>query len=137
MAFFHRRFFPAYALAALLLAVSLVTRIALLLRPDVALAATPLALAHVFGIGMLFDVATAAYFTLPLALYLALLPQRAARSRLHALPLAVHFLAATYTLMVVAAAEWVFWDEFGARFNFIAVDYLVYTHEVLGNIGES
>ena len=34
-------------------------------------------------------------------------------------------------------AEWFFWDEFGVRFNFIAVDYLVYTHEVIGNIRES
>ena len=42
-----------------------------------------------------------------------------------------------YLLVVVAVAEWVFWDEFASRFNFIAVDYLVYTHEVLGNIWES
>jgi phosphoglycerol transferase MdoB-like AlkP superfamily enzyme len=34
-------------------------------------------------------------------------------------------------------AEWLFWDEFGTRFNFIAVDYLVYTREVLGNIAQS
>lgn len=34
-------------------------------------------------------------------------------------------------------AEWFFWDEFGVRFNFIAVDYLIYTHEVIGNIRES
>jgi phosphoglycerol transferase MdoB-like AlkP superfamily enzyme len=34
-------------------------------------------------------------------------------------------------------AEWFFWDEFGVRFNFIAVDYLVYTREVVGNIRES
>jgi phosphoglycerol transferase MdoB-like AlkP superfamily enzyme len=37
----------------------------------------------------------------------------------------------------VAVAEWTFWDEFQNRFNFIAVDYLVYTTEVLGNIRES
>ncbi|MEJ2604972.1 MAG: LTA synthase family protein, partial [Gammaproteobacteria bacterium] len=30
-----------------------------------------------------------------------------------------------------------FWDEFGVRFNFIAVDYLVYTTEVVDNIVES
>ena len=30
-----------------------------------------------------------------------------------------------------------FWDEFQHRFNFIAVDYLVYTHEILGTIYES
>lgn len=40
-------------------------------------------------------------------------------------------------LILVAIAEVVFWSEFGVRFNFIAVDYLVYTHEVIGNIMES
>lgn len=34
-------------------------------------------------------------------------------------------------------AEYLFWNEFGVRYNFIAVDYLVYTHEVVGNIVES
>jgi phosphoglycerol transferase MdoB-like AlkP superfamily enzyme len=37
----------------------------------------------------------------------------------------------------VSAAEFAFWAEFGSRFDFIAVDYLVYTHEVIGNIRES
>jgi phosphoglycerol transferase MdoB-like AlkP superfamily enzyme len=36
-----------------------------------------------------------------------------------------------------AISEWFFWDEFSVRYNFIAVDYLVYTNEVLGNIKES
>lgn len=34
-------------------------------------------------------------------------------------------------------AEVAFWNEFGVRYNFIAVDYLVYTNEVVGNIMES
>lgn len=34
-------------------------------------------------------------------------------------------------------AETAFWNEFGVRYNFIAVDYLVYTTEVVGNIFES
>jgi phosphoglycerol transferase MdoB-like AlkP superfamily enzyme len=37
----------------------------------------------------------------------------------------------------IAVAEFLFWNEFAARFNFIAVDYLIYTREVLGNIRES
>ncbi|MHC1480861.1 LTA synthase family protein [Frateuria aurantia] len=41
------------------------------------------------------------------------------------------------TTLFVAASECVFWDEFGTRFNFIAVDYLIYTTEVIGNIRES
>lgn len=34
-------------------------------------------------------------------------------------------------------AEYFFWAEFNVRYNFIAVDYLVYTQEVIGNIFES
>lgn len=36
-----------------------------------------------------------------------------------------------------AAAEYFFWEEFGSRFNFIAVDYLIYTKELINNIIES
>ncbi|WP_225870906.1 LTA synthase family protein [Pedobacter cryophilus] len=34
-------------------------------------------------------------------------------------------------------AELTFWQEFESRFNFIAVDYLIYTYEVINNINES
>jgi phosphoglycerol transferase MdoB-like AlkP superfamily enzyme len=34
-------------------------------------------------------------------------------------------------------SEYLFWNEFGVRYNFIAVDYLVYTNEVIGNIMQS
>ncbi len=34
-------------------------------------------------------------------------------------------------------SEWFFWEEFSTRYNFIAVDYLIYTNEVIGNIKES
>jgi phosphoglycerol transferase MdoB-like AlkP superfamily enzyme len=40
-------------------------------------------------------------------------------------------------LLFVVVSEFVFWNEFGARFNFVAVDYLLYTNEVIGNIRES
>ena len=33
--------------------------------------------------------------------------------------------------------EFTFWEEFHRRYNFIAVDYLVYTYEVVKNINES
>jgi phosphoglycerol transferase MdoB-like AlkP superfamily enzyme len=47
-------------------------------------------------------------------------------------------LAATYAIWAfVGVAEFVFWNEFATRFNFIAVDYLIYTREVIGNIRES
>ena len=40
-------------------------------------------------------------------------------------------------LVFVAFSEFTFWNEFASRFNFIAVDYLIYTKEVIGNIRES
>ncbi|WP_136666569.1 LTA synthase family protein [Flavobacterium sp. H122] len=43
------------------------------------------------------------------------------------------------TLLIIqnAISEFFFWNEFGVRYNFIAVDYLVYTNEVIKNIMES
>jgi hypothetical protein len=42
-----------------------------------------------------------------------------------------------YALGFVMTGEWFFWNEFNVRFNFIAVDYLIYSREVTGNITES
>lgn len=44
-----------------------------------------------------------------------------------------------YVLLIIfnAVSEYFFWNEFGVRYNFIAVDYLIYTNEVIGNIIES
>ena len=42
-----------------------------------------------------------------------------------------------FLMIINVVSECVFWNEFGVRYNFIAVDYLVYTNEVIGNIMES
>jgi len=47
------------------------------------------------------------------------------------------FAVLLFLMALQAAGEYFFWDEFTTRFNFIAVDYLVYTQEVLENIVES
>ncbi|HEY0299450.1 MAG TPA: sulfatase-like hydrolase/transferase [Arachidicoccus sp.] len=43
----------------------------------------------------------------------------------------------TSLILLNALSEYFFWNEFGVRYNFIAVDYLIYTNEVIGNIMES
>lgn len=40
-------------------------------------------------------------------------------------------------LIFSAVAEFFFWNEFSSRFNGIAVSYLIFPREVIGNIGES
>lgn len=42
-----------------------------------------------------------------------------------------------FVMLFTAVSQWFFWDEFTSRFNFIAVDYLIYMDEVVGNIRES
>ena len=113
------------------------TRAALLARAFTEVSVAPLELARVFGAGLVFDLVVALYASLPFVWLLALLPSPLRRAR--PVRLAAHGLAIAglFGFLFSAAAEWFFWGEFSARFNFIAVDYLVYTREVLGNIWES
>jgi phosphoglycerol transferase MdoB-like AlkP superfamily enzyme len=131
-----RRFLPVLALAAALIVVSLATRVALALRPEAGvLDASELALA--FLLGALFDFVVAVYVTAPLVLAIALAPQWLVRTRAYVAGLVAVLAAALFGSTLLATSEWIFWDEFGSRFNFIAVDYLLYTHEVIGNIWQS
>ena len=128
---------PLFVLLGLFVVLSTGTRVILLLQAWGELDAGPRLLARIFATGFFFDCVTFSYFAIPFALVLLLLPDGARRSRyMRPFTYAV-FLAATYFLLFDAAAEYFFFDEFGTRFNFIAVDYLVYTTEVIRNIQES
>src|SRR2546422_605233 len=131
------RFAPALAAAAAIVAVSCLTRVFLALRPDVAVTWGFADWLGIFGFGLLFDAVAALYLVAPLVLWLALAPDRIARSRLHRASMVLAVFAFAYLALFLAVAEWLFWDEFFSRFNFIAVDYLIYTTEVLGNIRQS
>ena len=49
----------------------------------------------------------------------------------------ITLLLCVFVITQNAVSEYFFWNEFGVRYNFIAVDYLIYTNEVIGNIMES
>ena len=131
----RHRYAIAVYLALTLGAVSFLTRVILALRPDVSGRWNELASA--FLIGSAYDLITVPFVLAPLILFLALLPNRTARWRLPRLLIGIGIPVSVFLLLFTAVAEWIFWDEFGSRFNFIAVDYLVYTHEVIGNIWQS
>jgi phosphoglycerol transferase MdoB-like AlkP superfamily enzyme len=122
---------------ALFVAIATALRIVLLLDVAGSVSWTPRLLAYVFGTGFVFDLAVGLYASLPFALALLALPERALRSLPFRILVLALFGAASFVFLFSAVAEWFFWREFGARFNFIAVDYLAYTREVLGNIWES
>ncbi len=87
--------------------------------------------------GLAYDLGFLAYAALPLGLYLLLCPASLWRRRGHQLWLHGLLAVSLFAMLFGALSEWLFWDEFGVRFNFIAVDYLVYSDEVLHNILES
>lgn len=117
------------------LAVSLATRIALLAvaHADVDWLQVPASFALGFG----HDLLAGAWAMLPVLFVYLLLPQHARTRRSARWLLALLLAASVCLLLFNSVSELLFWQEFGVRYNFIAVDYLVYTHEVVGNIRES
>lgn len=131
-----RRFGWALAIGSVVMVLSFVTRAIVFVRSDHAPAGA-LTIFKTFAVGALFDILVATWFVAPVMLYLALvgprrfprLGQRVLRRTGMALMLA--------GIVFTAAAEITFFDEFDGRFNFVAVDYLIYPTEVVTNIWQS
>lgn len=83
------------------------------------------------------DLIALLYLAAPLLLIFSLIPKRRLAKRRGAVVLGGLSLAGVFGALFIAVAEVLFWEEFESRFNLIAVDYLIYPTEVLGNIRES
>lgn len=116
--------------------ISLLVRFSLLCRSFDGVGWDP-ALPSAFVWGFFFDIGAASVISVPFVLVLMLLPQGAFERRSLRIAANVVGWFTLFFLLFGAVAEWVFWSEFESRFNFIAVDYLVYTTEVINNIRES
>lgn len=124
-------------LCTILIAISTFTRILLIAKSFSQVDFTAVNDIGIALLGFIYDLVNAIYFTLPLTLYLWLIPDKIYRRKWHRFVLYTLFFIFSFLLIFNGVAEWLFWDEFGVRFNFIAVDYLVYTTEVIGNIRQS
>ncbi len=133
----YERFRPLIWLCATFLALSALTRLTLLLATGQGVPLSIGSWSYTFGVGFGYDALTCVYFAAPVVLALWLLPSRWLSNRRARAALDGLLLLSTVAMLFVAVSEWTFWDEFQSRFNFIAVDYLVYTTEVIGNIRES
>lgn len=87
--------------------------------------------------GVFADTVYAGYAVIPLILYLMIVPQKVFRHRVHQAAMWLFFAVVWWTILVSSTADLLFWEEFGVRPNFIAVDYLIYTTEIIDNIIES
>ena len=130
-----------FAILGLFFVINLVSfallRIALLVKQWADIDTPIVQILYAFVMGVIYDSAFYAYLLIPFTLYLIVMPQRWYAHSINKIISAIFFLISLYGLFFLILAEWTFWDEFGVRFNFIAVDYLIYTHEVVQNIVES
>ena len=118
----------------LFLGISLATRLILLtahhaLNEEGVLAA--------LAAGAAYDLLAGLWLAAPLVVFLTVLPERWFRSRLQRVLLRLWAFSTIFALLFTAAAEAFFFAEFDGRFNFVAVDYLMYPTEVVSNVWES
>ena len=84
-----------------------------------------------FLAGEVFDLIAALWIVFPLMLWLTVMPERWFRTRWQLVLLSVGTGVTVYIALFVAFAEPFFFDEFNGRFNFVAVDYLIFPTEVV------
>jgi len=87
--------------------------------------------------GLIFDLAVALLLSSTYQLYLLLLPEKLVGSVFNKVATYIWLTLMLFICFLSFFAEVTFWQEFESRFNFIAVDYLIYTYEVINNINES
>ncbi|HKM37137.1 MAG TPA: sulfatase-like hydrolase/transferase [Thiopseudomonas sp.] len=119
------------------LALFTVTRVILLCASFSAADVSVWQLLLMFVQGLVYDLGFLSFASLPLGLYLVFCPQWLWSKSWHQFVLRMMFAISLFVMLFTAVSEWLFWDEFSVRFNFIAVDYLVYSKEVIDNILES
>jgi phosphoglycerol transferase MdoB-like AlkP superfamily enzyme len=125
------------ALFTVMILTSFLTRSVLLVKSLPNLDLSLLLSLKIFLVGFFFDCVTFSYILIPLAILSLIIPDRLYNSRFSRYAIQVCFFLFIFAMLFDGVAEYIFFDEFATRFNFIAVDYLIYTTEVVKNIQES
>ncbi|HXG27988.1 MAG TPA: LTA synthase family protein [Nevskiales bacterium] len=124
-------------LAAVYLAVGLLSRLVLWLCFGREAGVTAAQLPTILAAGAVNDAVQALYLLAPFALLALLFGYLARDSRAYRALKAAGAYLFLFAILYVAAAEYFFFEEFSSRFNLVAVDYLVHPKEVIGNIEAS
>ena len=134
---FPTRFALLKAYVGLFLILSFIVRLSFLIWNFSEVDKGLFVLGNTFLIGFLFDLATISFFAIPYLIYLLLIPKHFYGSIADRIITYFGFSIGVLILFFSFFGEFTFWDEFQRRYNFIAVDYLIYSYEVVKNINES
>ena len=134
---FAGRFSALYRVLSLYISLSFIIRLGLLIWSIKDVDINLLYIVRAFITGFLYDLCVGTLFLSLYTIYLLLFPKKWVGFLFDKVftyfYLSLIFIIIYFSLL----AEIPFWDEFEVRFNFIAVDYLIYTYEVVENINQS
>ncbi|WP_379969409.1 LTA synthase family protein [Epilithonimonas sp. UC225_85] len=131
------RFSLLFSILSLYIVLSFIVRVTLLIWSAKDADFNLLYILRAFFTGFVFDLTMGLLFLILYAVYLLFFPKRLIGS-LFDKGFTYFYLGLILIIIYFSLlAEIPFWDEFGVRFNFIAVDYLIYTYEVFSNINQS
>tara|TARA_R110002051_G_scaffold115026_1_gene188013 strand:- start:6397 stop:8382 length:1986 start_codon:yes stop_codon:yes gene_type:complete len=134
---FPKRFSLLKAFVFLFIGMSFLVRLTFFIWDYAEVDAQLGSIARTFATGLFFDIGTLSIFILPFLLYLLVFPKKWVGTLVDRSVTWFGFFLAILIIYFSFFGEFTFWDEFQRRFNFIAVDYLIYTYEVVKNINES
>lgn len=134
---FNTRFGVLWFMVGLVIALSTLTRIGLLIVNLGQVSDAIWRFIPALAVGLVFDLVVGATLCIPFGVYLLCASTRWLRSTagqwFH-----LAFLAAfIFGLVYLSVVEFYFFAEFSARFNFVAVDYLIFPHEVFVNLWDT
>jgi phosphoglycerol transferase MdoB-like AlkP superfamily enzyme len=132
-----KRFTLLKGFVLLFLAISLLLRVIFLVWNFSETDHGLVALATTFSTGLFYDIGAVSFFALLGSVYFLAIPNKFIGSVADRIICYTGFTVSILIIFFSFFAEITFWDEFQRRFNFIAVDYLIYTYEVVKNINES
>jgi len=134
---FKSRFSALFSVLSLYIILSLIIRVILLFWSAKDADFNAVYIVRAFFTGFVYDLTIGSLFLFLYGIYLLIFPKKWIGSLVDKcftyFYLTLIFIIIYFSLL----AEIPFWDEFGVRFNFIAVDYLIYTYEVVENINQS
>ena len=92
---------------------------------------------RIFLVGLRFDLLVGLCFVLPQLMHLTFFSNRAVTGRTSRFLLSGEWLLGFTFLPFLSIAEFLFFEEFESRLNYLAFEYLVYPTEVMTNIWQS
>lgn len=96
-----------------------------------------LPLIKTYGVLLLTSTVSFLYLMIPYVLYLTFLPASKVNSRFDKAITTTAYGIYIYLIMFEEIVSMIFWEEYASSFNFIAVDYLIYTQQVFTHILQS